>query len=139
MLFHNLFLAIKSLRRSVVLSILTVSAIALGTALSTTFAAVRHTFTRDPIPEKSKVLYYVRLDSWDPAKPYPSNPPGAPPTQVTYKDMRAIMESKIPVRQTAMFTTRLYVFPDTKTDRPTNEDIRLCFRDFFTMFQVPFR
>src|SRR5262249_34620999 len=104
----------------------------------TTFAAIRHAFTRDPIPQKSSVLYYVRLDSWDPAKPYPAAKPGDPPTQITYRDAREIMKSTIPAHQSAMFKTSLYVFPDPKVARPFKETVRLCFADFFPMFDVPF-
>ena len=81
MLFHNLDIAWKSLKRNRVLSLLIVSGIALGIALSTTFAAARHAFARDPIPEKSGVLHYVRMDSWDPKKAYPGNGSNPLPTQ----------------------------------------------------------
>src|SRR6185295_14719665 len=141
MVFHNLRIAWKSLQRNRVLSLLIVSGIALGIALSTTFATIRHAFAQDPIPEKSGVLHYVRLDSWDPAKAYPTrNKELAPiPTQITYRDMREIMKSAIPVRQTGTFKTMLYVFPDPKVSRPFKETIRLSFADFFPMFQTPFK
>ena len=42
MLFHNLRIAWKSLRRNVTLSVLIVAGIALGIAVATTFAAFRH-------------------------------------------------------------------------------------------------
>jgi putative ABC transport system permease protein len=38
-----------------------------------------------------------------------------------------------------MFKSFLYVFPDPKMARPSKEIVRLCFADFFTMFEVPFR
>jgi putative ABC transport system permease protein len=139
MLFHNLRIAWKSLKRNRALSILIVTGIALGIAVSTTFATVRHSFAKDPIPTRSGVLYYVRLDSWDPLKPYPGADSTLPPTQVTYRDMTEIMKSDIPSRQGGMFKTALYVFPDPKIGQPFRETIRLCFSDFFPMFDVPFR
>jgi putative ABC transport system permease protein len=139
MLFHNVRIAWKSLKRNRALSILIVAGIALGIAVSTTFATVRHAFARDPIPSKSEVLYYVRMDSWDPLKPYPGADPTLPPTQITYRDMTGITRSDIPRRQTALFKTALYVYPDEKTGRPFRETVRLCFADFFPMFDVPFR
>ena len=138
MLLHNLRVAWKSLRRNTLLTALIISGIALGIGISTTFAAVRHSFARDPIPRKSRVLYYVRLDSWDPLKPYPGDDPTRPPTQITYRDMVEIMRSKIPARQGGMFKTNLYVYPDAKAGRPFREMVRLCFADFFPMFDVPF-
>ena len=139
MLLHNIRIAWKSLQRNRVLSALIVSGIALGIALSTTFAAARHAFAQDPIPQKSAVLHYVRMDSWDPQKAYPGDDPKSLPTQITYRDMVEIMKSKIPVRQSGMFKTSLYVFPDAKVGRPFKENVRLCFADFFPMFLVPFK
>jgi putative ABC transport system permease protein len=137
MLLHNLRIAWKSLKRNRALSVLIVTGIALGVAVSTTFATVRHSYAKDPIPTKSDVLYYVRLDSWDPLKPYPGADSTLPPTQVTYRDMTAIMKSDIPRRQSGMFKTALYVYPDPKIGRPFRETVRLCTADFFPMFDVP--
>jgi putative ABC transport system permease protein len=139
MLLHNLRIAWKSLKRNRALSVLIISGIALGIAVSTTFSAARHAFARDPIPSKSDVLYYVRLDSWDPLKPYPGDDPTQPPTQLTYRDAVGIMRSTIPLRQSAMFKTSQYVYPDANVARPFKELIRMCFADFFPMFDVPFR
>jgi putative ABC transport system permease protein len=137
MLLHNLRIAWKSLKRNRALSVLIVTGIALGVAVSTTFATVRHSYAKDPIPSKSDVLYYVRLDSWDPLKPYPGADSTLPPTQVTYRDMTAIMKSDIPRRQSGMFKTALYVYPDPKIGRPFRETVRLCTADFFPMLDVP--
>ena len=139
MLLHNLRIAWKSMQRNRTLSLLIVVGIALGIALSTTFAAARHAFAQDPIPSKSKVLRYVRMDSWDPQKAYPGDGANTLPTQVTYRDMVELMKSKIPVRQTGTFKTMLYVFPDPKVSRPFKETIRVSHADFFPMFAVPFR
>jgi putative ABC transport system permease protein len=139
MFFHNLRIAAKSLRRNPTLTALIISGIALGIAVSTTFAAFRHAFAKHPIPQKADSLYYVRLDSWDPLKPYPGDDPTRPPTQITYRDMTGIMQSKIPVRQSGMFVSNLYVYPDPKVSRPFRELVRLCYSDFFPMFDVPFR
>jgi putative ABC transport system permease protein len=137
MLLHNLRIAWKSLKRNRALSVLIVTGIALGVAVSTTFATVRHSYAKDPIPTKSDVLYYVRLDSWDPLKPYPGADATLPPTQITYRDMTEIMKSDIPRRQSGMFKTALYVYPDPKIGRPFREMVRLCTADFFPMFDVP--
>jgi putative ABC transport system permease protein len=137
MLLHNLRIAWKSLKRNRALSVLIVTGIALGVAVSTTFATVRHSYAKDPIPSKSDVLYYVRLDSWDPLKPYPGADTTLPPTQITYRDMTAIMKSEIPRRQSGIFKTALYVYPDPKIGRPFREIVRLCFSDFFPMLDVP--
>lgn len=139
MLFYSLQIAARSLKRSPYLTLLLVGAIAIGVALSTTFAATRNAFSRNPLPEKEDTLYYVRMDNWDPHSPYPGPDPTGPPTQITYRDLVEIMKSKIPVRQTGGFKTDLYVHPDAHVGRPFRETIRMVFSDFFAMFDVPFR
>jgi len=136
MLAYQLRIAWKSLRRSPAHTLIVGGGIALGVAVSTLFATVRHSFAKDPIPDKSAVLYNVRMDTWGPVDPYPG---GKPPPQVTYQDMVALMRSDIPARQTGTFKASLYVFPDPRVGRPRRELVRLCFSDFFPMFEVPFR
>jgi putative ABC transport system permease protein len=136
MLGYQLRMAVKSLGRNPGHTAIVAGGIALGVAVSTVFATVRHSYAKDPIPEKSDDLYHVRLDNWGPNEPYPG---GGPPPQVTYQDMTNLMRSDIPVRQSGMFKSFLYVVPDPTMGRPQREIIRVCFSDFFTMFEVPFR
>ncbi len=138
MLAYNLRLAWKSLRRNPILSVLIVGGIALGVAISTAFITVYHVFSADPIPNKSAALHYVQMDNWAPKAPAHPGFNGLPP-QLAYRDVRAIMTSKIPVRQTANISAALYVFPDDKRTRPSQEPTRLVFSDFFQMFEVPFK
>jgi putative ABC transport system permease protein len=135
MLGYQLRIAWKSLRRSPVHTLIVAGGIALGVAVSTLFATVRHSFVKDPVPGKGDAIHAVRMDSWGP-EPYPG---GVPPTQVTYQDMVALLRSDIPSRQTGTFKSALYVFPDPEVGRPRRELVRLCFADFFPMFEPPFR
>jgi putative ABC transport system permease protein len=137
MLLYHLRIAFKSLRRSLGFSAVVVGGIALGIGVASLFATIRHALAKDPIPQKSGVLYNVRLDNWDPAKPHP-NKAGIPP-QVTFRDMTGIMKTDIPARQSGMFKANLYVFPEPGSGRPTRTLVRLCFADFFPMFDAPFQ
>jgi putative ABC transport system permease protein len=138
MFVYQLRIAWKSLRRNLGHSLIVAGGIALGVAVSTLFATVRHSFARDPLPDKSDALYYVRMDSWDPQHPYEGDI--GPPPQITYQDMVGLMRSDIPVHQSGMFKSSLYVFPpDPATGRPQRRLVRLCFSDFFAMFDVPFK
>jgi putative ABC transport system permease protein len=137
MLLYNVRLAWKSLRRHPVLSLLIVAGIALGVGVSTTFITIYHVLTQDPIPQRSGVLHYVRMDSWDPSAPHPDKS-GIPPL-ITYRDMREIMKSRIPVRQTASFQASMAVYPPDPKIRASREPVRMAFSDFFPMFDVPFR
>src|SRR5688500_8925574 len=139
MFFYQIRMALKSLRRNPVLSALLIGAIALGICVATTFVALRHMLSKDPLPAKSGQLFNVRLDNWDPTRAWNAEDPKSVPTQITYRDMRALMESKIPTRQTGTFRTRSFIFPDPKVGRPYAEDVRLVFSDFFPMFNVPFQ
>ena len=133
---YQLRIAWKSARRNPGHTALVLGGIAVGVAVSTLFAATRHSFARDPIPEKSGVLHYVRMDNWDPLRPYPGEVP-RPPTQITYRDMTAIMKSKIPVRQAGMFKASLYVYPDPQLGRPTRSMVRMTLRRLLPDVQRP--
>lgn len=131
--------ALRSLRRTPVLTSVLIGAIALGICISTTFIALRHVFEKDPLPGRSRSLFYVRLDNWDPARAYVAEDPKSIPPQITYKDMRALMRSTIPVHQTGTFVSRMFVFPESAKVRPFREPIRIVFSDFFPMFNIPFQ
>jgi len=139
MLSYYVQTALRSLRRTPILTAVLIGAIALGICISTTFIALRHVFERDPLPGKSQSLFYVRLDNWDAARAYVAEDPKSLPPQITYKDMRALMRSTIPVRQTGTFVSRMFVFPQSAKVRPFREPIRLVFSDFFPMFDIPFQ
>jgi putative ABC transport system permease protein len=137
MFLYNLRLAWKSIRRHPVLTGLIVAGIALGVGVSTTFLTVYHVMAQDPIPGKSDRLFYVRVNAWGGNQPYSDT--GAPPDQLTYRDARGLQRSTIPVRQTAMFASQLYVHPEKAGERPFRQSVRLATSDFFPMFDVPFR
>lgn len=139
MFLYNLRIAAKSLRRNPVLTTLLIGAIALGICVSTTFIALRHVFEKDPLPGKSATIFNVRLDSWDPTRAYDPEDPQSLPMMITYRDMRALMQSDIPARQTGTYKTTMFVFPDPKKAQPFQQDIRMVFSDFFSMFNVPFQ
>jgi putative ABC transport system permease protein len=140
MLLYNLRLAWGSVRRYPVLSALILLGIALGVGVSTTFITAYHVLARDPVPGKSESLYYVRMNSWGvPDDPFLRTPPPL----VTYRDAVELLKSRIPVRSTATFASRITVFPkdgnSQETARPFRQGIRLATADFFPMFAAPFR
>ncbi|MDX1998995.1 MAG: FtsX-like permease family protein [Thermoanaerobaculia bacterium] len=135
---YNLKLGWQSLRRTPVLSSLAIAAIALGIGVATTCVTIHYLLAGDPLPGKSDRLFYVRLDSWDPERPFDSDFPERPPNQLTYRDaLAAVVESDIPARKAAMFRARLYLHPEGA--QPFSADTRVTTRDFFALFAVPFR
>lgn len=144
MILYNLRLAWKSLLRTPGLSLVTLAAIALGVAVSTSCVTIHHLLAADLLPEHSADLHYVRLDSWNPERPWRSNHPERPPDQITYRDAMALMEADPeggPTRKTAMYAAEMIVRPNggaAEGASPFTAAARLCFRDFFPMFDVPF-
>jgi len=139
MLAYQLKLAWKSLLRNPVLSVLIVAGIALGIGVSMTFVTAYYFVSGDPIPQKSRQLFYVQMDAWNPQRPWDDDEPSEPPDQLTYMDATAIRQSDIPTYQSAMYKTYLTIHPEGQDLRPFREESRMCFADFFRMFDVPFR
>lgn len=139
MFFYQVRLALKSIRRNPVLSLVMVLGIGLGIAVSMTFVSAYYIIAGDPIPHKSERLFYVQIDSWNPERPWDDDNPEEPPDQMTYMDSMALMESDIPTYQSAMYKTSMVVHPPTEGARPSHNLMRMCFSDFFNMFDVPFR
>ena len=138
MLLYQLKTAVRSLKRNPVLSTLLVLGIALGIAVSTAFVTTYYMMSRNPIPEKSDVLYYVQMDAWNPDRPYDDDDPSEPPDQVTYRDMEAVMTSDIPTYSSGMYKAQLTVHPEGEGERPFRAVTRMCYSDFFPMFEAPF-
>src|SRR4029434_5109966 len=91
MLTYHLQNALRSLRRTPILTALLVGGIALGICVSTAFVTLRHMYQQDPLPGKTDRMFYVRLDSWGKDHPFKRDDPDSLPDQITYKDARALM------------------------------------------------
>lgn len=133
---YNLGLAIRNIRRNWILSTLMIVAIGIGIGASMSMVTVNYRFRADPIPQKSDVLHYVRLDSWD-ANGQEEN--SNPPPQLTYTDATALLRADRAYRQAAMSGARLAVIPPDREQRPFFANARATTTDFFALFDVPFR
>ncbi len=138
MLLYNLRLSWKSLRRTPMMSLLTLGAIGLGIAVATSFTAIFYLLSADPMPDKSSDVHFIRLDSWNPDRPFDGDHPERPPNQVTYRDALALVRSDIPTHTTATFHSDLFVHTEDPAMRPFEASVRLCHSGFFPMFKVPF-
>jgi putative ABC transport system permease protein len=134
---YNFKLALKNIRRNPVLSALMVAAIGIGIGASMSMVTVNYRFGMNPIPQKSDVLHYVRLDSW--SADFPFNDGESPPNQMTYLDATALMKAKRAFRQVMMSRSTLAVEPENRDERPFFVEVRATSADFFPMFDVPFR
>lgn len=139
MLAYQIRIAWLSLRRNPVLSLLMVSGIALGIAVSTAFVTAFLLTSGDPIPHKSDRLYHVQMDAWSPNSPFDSDRPEEPPDQLTWMDAMAATASDIPTHQSPMFKANLTLYPPRPDERPYRASARLCRGDFFRLFDPPFQ
>ena len=138
MISYYLRLASKSFRRTPGLTTLMICAIALGIGACIVTLTVYHAMSGNPIWWKSRVLYAVTMDSWDPAEPADPDHPALPPFQLTYRDAAYLMSSDIP-RHKAMMAELLGMLngaPGQKAPVPIMT--RATTADFFPMFDVPF-
>jgi putative ABC transport system permease protein len=139
MILFHLKLALISLRSTPRVSLISVLAIALGIGVAISMTSIHYVFAQNPLPEKSDVIFNVRIDTWDPNSEFFAVPPGEPPKAVTYQDMTGMMESDIPKHQTGVGGASVYVFPADEINKPYQTTVQLVHADFFPMFNVPFK
>ena len=133
-------LALRSLRRNVVLTMLVIAAIGIGIGASMTMLTIFLGLSSDPIPGKSAQLFAPQIDNWGPIPG--QNPTGTPdklPVQLSYQDAQALMRAHAARRQAAMYMTALAVTPADVAQAPFRVAVRATYADFFGMFDVPFR
>jgi putative ABC transport system permease protein len=134
---YYLTLALRSLRRNLVLTTLMIVAIGIGIGASMTSLTVLRAMAADPIPEKSSRLFTAQIDVFG-----PQTREGDPKADedllpwLPYRDAMALLRAHRAVRQAAMYAVRLDVSPaDAK---PFAMHGRAVSADFFKMFDVPF-
>ncbi|MDJ0766667.1 MAG: ABC transporter permease [Myxococcota bacterium] len=141
MFFFYLKNALKSMRRTPVLTGLLVLVIGLATATVGICFQTYIAFVGDPMPHKSDQLYHLELDIRNPSADDNAHNIlfNKMPHKLSYKDVMALKKSDIPTYQSANFLSRLAVFPKNKDLRPFKSYVCLCHADFFPMFEVPFK
>ncbi|WP_339719877.1 ABC transporter permease [uncultured Paraglaciecola sp.] len=130
-------LALKSVKRNPILSMLMITAIALGIGASMTTITVNYLMSADPIPHKSAQLFHIQVDSWDPNNAFDDDD-DALPNQLTWTDATNFTLAKKALRQSAMGMSGGIIEPPGDDAKPFEASIRLAYTDFFGMFDVPF-
>jgi len=125
-----------SIRRNPALSFLMVAAIATGIGACMTIVNIDYIMGSNPIPQRSDILYYVQVDSWDPFDA--AVEPDRPPRQVTYRDGTALLEAQKARRQVLSYKTWRVVQPEDPEQLPFQVESRSTSADFFAMFDTPF-
>lgn len=133
-------LALRSLKRNVVLTVLMIAAIGVGIGASMTTLTVFRAMDNDPIPQKSRQLFAVQIDNWGPESR--SIVPGDAEhfqEQISYIDAIGLMNARAARRQSAMYKTGGALTPANPEVLPFQVHIRATYADFFYMFLTPFQ
>ncbi|WP_448552849.1 ABC transporter permease [Thalassotalea montiporae] len=134
---YYLKLAVKSIKKNALLSMLMVLAIALGIGASMTTITVNYLMSANPIPDKSTQLFYVQVDSWDPHNAF-NDDNGDPPNQITWTEANNLFNAQQASKQVVMAKSGGIIVPENQDINPFQASIRLTTGDFFTMFDTPF-
>ena len=137
---YYLDLALRSLKRSPVLTGLMVLAIGLGIGASMTMLTVLHVMTDDPLPGRSAKLFVPMLDP----RPADQGKPGQGaaddvPDGFTWPDAMNLLQAHRADRQAALSAGILPVRPAQGSAQPFFERGEYVTSDFFTMFDARFR
>lgn len=134
---YYLDLALRSLKRSPVLTALMVLAIGLGIGASMTMLTVLHVMSGDPLPGRSDTLYSPHLD------PLPlgyQRNPYAPDASAsfTWPDAMALIHAHRAEHQAAMAGGNVLLHPVQAGMAPFHAGGHYATSEFFAMFGVPF-
>jgi putative ABC transport system permease protein len=136
---YYLVLALRSLTRNVVLTVLMIAVVGVGVGASMAVLTVYRGMAADPIPEKSGQLFAPQIDSWGPVRVTPPGMSDGLEEQLSYTEVESFLKAPIPRRQAAMYGVGLIVMPPDAARRPFEVRGRATSADFFAMFQAPLR
>jgi len=132
-------LALRSLKRNVVLTLLMIAAIGVGIGASMTTLTVFRAMAQDPIPEKSAQLFTVQIENWNPGKKMVViGDEQHLQEQLSYQDAVGLMNAHAARRQTLMYATGFALTPPDPRLLPFQVQARATNTEFFGMFDVPF-
>jgi len=131
---YYLQLGLRSLRRNPMLTALMVMAIGFGVAASMTTYSVYRATSRDPIPQKSSVLFNTQVDAFGPE----NIENGEPAPALTYTDATAILRAHKAAHQAIIYPVNVSVIPDDAARLPMRQTAYANGADMFGMFDMPF-
>lgn len=137
MFLHYVELGIRSLRRSIGLTILMIISIAFGVSASMTSYSVFRAVSGDPIPTKSSRLFVPQVDMWGPNRWYGVDK--EPPLNFDYVDAMALINAHRATRQSALYPINPSINPGQAGGHLFLSNGYAVFSGFFSMADVPFR
>ncbi|HEU0277608.1 MAG TPA: ABC transporter permease [Rhodanobacteraceae bacterium] len=139
MLGYYLDLALRSLKRSPVLTALMVLAIGLGIGASMTMITVLHVMSGDPVPGLSSKLFVPMLDPRDAAHAAAQTRGPDTPDGFTWTDVTNLLRANRADAQAATAAGYAAVRPANPDMHPYFADGQYVTAEFFRMFAVPFQ
>ncbi|GLX79489.1 ABC macrolide family export system permease 2 [Thalassotalea insulae] len=133
---YYLQLAVKSLKRTPITTLLMVLAIACGIGISMTALTLFYMTNTNPIPEKSTQLYALQLQASGKTTTWSTH--DNVPVQITYQDARNLTRAMPELRHTPMFKTGFSVRSLKPEFTPILQTARVTNRHFFSMFNIKF-
>ena len=134
---YYLMLGVRSLHRNPYLTVLMVLTLAIGVAASVSTLTILHAMSGDPIPGKSERLFVPQFD----LNPKEGYIPGADDVdmQMAYIDANNLLRSGQGERRSALYGVSMPLEPPRSDIAAFNASGLAATRDFFAMFDVPFR
>lgn len=133
---YYLRLSLHSLRKTPILSLLMVLAIATGIAANLTILTMHSVVSSNPLAHKNDQIFAVQLNAWDPEREYFAL--NAIPPQVTYQDAKALYDAHLADETVIMRKAGLTIQIHESAELPSSHATRMTTRDFFSMFDVQF-
>ncbi|MGH8126023.1 MAG: ABC transporter permease [Rhodanobacteraceae bacterium] len=130
---YYLDLALRSLKRNKLLTVLMVLAIAVGIGASMTTLTVMHILSGDPLPGKSAHIFYPQVD----ASPQ-SFSHGKPLDMLDYRSAVDLWRAHRADRQALVVDSQAKVSAPSVNHPPRMLTVLSTTSDFFPMFNVPF-
>ncbi|GAB3793664.1 ABC transporter permease [Dyella agri] len=130
---YYLDLALRSLKRNRVLTVLMVLAIAVGIGASMTTLTVMHLLSGDPLPGRSQHLYYPQVD------PSPKQEQKRPFDVMDYRSAVDLWSAHRADRQALIAVATLKLRAPETNLPPLMSRVLATTGDFFPMFNVPFQ
>ena len=127
-------LALRSLRRSPVLTALMVLAIAVGIGASMTTLTVMHLLSGDPLPGRSQHIFYPQVDPTSHL-----NPHSHPYDMMDYHSAVDLWSAQRADRQALVTVSALRLTAPTVNQPALMAQMLSTTADFFQMFAVPFQ
>lgn len=134
MMTYYSWLAMLSIRKTPILSLLMVLAISVGIASCLTIITIYSAISTNPLAHKNDEIAAIQLNAWGDEGGYFDN--NGVPVLLTYKDAKALYESGVADQIALHFNGGLTYSRIGADIKSGVEETRLVTRDFFSIFDV---